>query len=538
MRILFFCFTTTIILISTVACNHFSDDLSHAEQLLDNKPDSALRLLKTIPVQKLFFPSDKALYAFLYCRALEKQNINIESDSLINVATEYYNENEPLRAGYAWLIKVHIAQNNKNASEQAQFLFKADEFSKLACDNKLNALIYYEKAKLLFNQRQFAKAISYFKVSAAYFVKTNQQRSIVLSNLHIGYSYLYLQKPDIAEKYYQRAENTAIRLNDRELLSVILKSIGALYFERSDYLNALKCFYEAPLVGIKVYDSNKYYLIADAYIKLNQFDSAKFYMHKVKVLTEIGTDYYRLWQHIYEKEGNATKAIYYADKVVMATDSLYKQKLQVSFDGLEKKYNYQKLQLANQQLIIKDKQNSVYLLLCILIIAGFATTFLLWRLRLKQQKLATQSQILKQERALYEKEKENSSLLTKKLEFQKILITNIDLHRKNTVKRPGLWKSSSGQIVVEQNEALHKELTAHVDLEYNNFTLRLKDQFQVLTERDLFFCCLLLAKFETGMIATVLDVNIESVNKHRHRLRKKLQVSDSTENLVDFLRNF
>jgi FixJ family two-component response regulator len=91
---------------------------------------------------------------------------------------------------------------------------------------------------------------------------------------------------------------------------------------------------------------------------------------------------------------------------------------------------------------------------------------------------------------------------------------------------------------VEQNEALHKELTAHVDLEYNNFTLRLKDQFQVLTERDLFFCCLLLAKFETGMIATVLDVNIESVNKHRHRLRKKLQVSDSTENLVDFLRNF
>ncbi len=538
MRLILYFLNTALILLLTISCNRATDDLVQAEQLLENHPDSALRLLKSIPNQKLFFRADKALYALLYSHALDKNEIIVDSDTLIRIATDYYNQSDPLHAGYAWLLRSRIAQNRKNVPEQASCLLKALEFSKSAGDNKLYALLNYEKAKLHFNQQQFDKAIAYFKVSNAYFGKTNQLRSIVLSNIHTGYSFLHIQKTDSAQKYYFRAKDIAIQLKDIELLSVIFKSIGSLYFERSDYKNALKYFYKAPFVGIKIYDSNKYYLIADAYIKLNQLDSAKFYMRKVKSSTEIGPDYYRLWQHIYEKEGNSTKAIYYADKVVITTVLLYKQKLQESFDGLEKKYNYQNLQLANQKLIIKDKQNSLYLLISILIIVAFIATFIFWRLRVKQRQLAIQSQSLKQETALLEKEKENSNLLKKQLEFQSILLSNIEMHRKNTVKRPDFWKDSTSQIVSDQYKAFYKELTTHIDVEYNNFTVRVKEKFPILTDRDLFFCCLLLAKFESGMIATVLDVNIDSVNKHRHRLRKKLQVSDSTENLVEFLRNF
>lgn len=538
MRNFSFWFTTAIILLLTVSCSRYADDLNRAEQLLENKPDSALRLLKTIPAHKLFLSADKALYAYLYCRALDNQIINLESDSLINIATDYYTENDPLRAGYAWLVKVHMAQYNKNATEQVRCLFKAEEFAKRAGDNKLYALVNYEKANLHFAQCDYKKAIYFFKTATAYFNKTGFNYHSAVCNFHTGFSFIYLHKADSASKYFQISQEIALRLHDKVLLSTIYKSVGSYYFEKKDFEKALEYFRQAPLTGDIIYDSNKQYLIADAYIKLGNFDSAKVYMQKVKLISKIGPDYYRLWQHIYEKTGNSAKAIYYADKVVMATDSLYKQKLQESFDGLEKKYNYQNLQLANQRLIIRDKQNNVYLLLCIVFIVGFIATFLLWRLKVKQQQFITQTYLLNQETALFEKEKENSALLTKQLELQSILISNINMHRQNTVKRPGLWKNTSGQIVLDQFEAFHKELTTHINLEYNNFTHRLKEHFPALTDRDLFFCSLLLAKFESGMIATVLDVNIESVNKHRHRLRKKLQVADSTENLVDFLRNF
>lgn len=538
MRNFSFWFTIAIILLLTASCSRFTDDLNRAEQMLENKPDSALRLLKTIPAHKLFLSADKALYAYLYSRASDKMSINIDSDSLIDIATNYYNENDPLRAGYAWLVKVHMAQYNKNATEQARCLFKAEEFAKRAGDNKLYALVNYEKANLHFAQCDYKKAIYFFKTATAYFNKTGLNYHSSVCNFHIGYSFLRIHKADSALTYFFKSRQDASNLNDKTLVSIILKGIGTYYFEKEDFKNALYYYRLAPLTEINEYDSNKHYLIADAYIKLGNFDSAKVYMQKVRLISKLSHDYYRLWQHIYEKTGNSAKAIYYADKVVMATDSLYKQKLQESFDGLEKKYNYQNLQLANQRLIIRDKQNNVYLLLCIVLIVGFIATFLLWRLKVKQQQFITQTYLLNQETALFEKEKENSALLTKQLELQSILISNINMHRQNTVKRPGLWKNTSGQIVLDQFEAFHKELTAHINMEYNNFTHRLKEHFPALTDRDLFFCSLLLAKFESGMIATVLDVNIESVNKHRHRLRKKLQVADSTENLVDFLRNF
>ena len=221
----------------------------------------------------------------------------------------------------------------------------------------------------------------------------------------------------------------------------------------------------------------------------------------------------------------------------MATDSIYKQKLQESFDGLEKKYNYQNLQLTNQKLVIKNKQNSLYLLISILIIVALIATFIFWRLKVNQRQLAIQIQLLKKETSLFESEMENSNLLKKQLEFLSILFSNIEIHRKNIVKRPDLWKDSASKIVSDQHNAFYNELTTYINVEYDNFTVRLKEKFPILTERDLIFCCLLVAKFESGMIATILGVNIESVNKHRHRLRTKLQLPNS-ENLVAFLRNF
>ena len=48
---------------------------------------------------------------------------------------------------------------------------------------------------------------------------------------------------------------------------------------------------------------------------------------------------------------------------------------------------------------------------------------------------------------------------------------------------------------------------------------------------------LTLAGFESGMIATILDVKLESITKYRYRLRLKFQLQNS-DNLVDYLRQF
>jgi len=225
-------------------------------------------------------------------------------------------------------------------------------------------------------------------------------------------------------------------------------------------------------------------------------------------------------------------------------DSVNDRKLTVSFAGLDKKYKYQGLQIENQKLIINNKQRGLFLIFTLFVLSIMVLTVLILRLRIKKRQFDVQNELLEKEKAFVEiekdkveKEKENSSLLEKQLKLQTILLLNIEQHRKNVIKRPGIWKNDSKDMQPAQNNTFYEELIAAKDLEYTDISLRLLKNFPTLSKRDILICCLLLAGFDTGMIATILDVKLESVTKHRYRLRTKLQMQNS-DNLVDYLRQF
>jgi len=88
-----------------------------------------------------------------------------------------------------------------------------------------------------------------------------------------------------------------------------------------------------------------------------------------------------------------------------------------------------------------------------------------------------------------------------------------------------------------QTNAFHEELISHVDLIHSNISKRLSECYPILTQRDILVCCLILADFDSGMISTILDVKPDSVNVHRGRLRKKLELQNP-ESLQNFLRSF
>ena len=201
---------------------------------------------------------------------------------------------------------------------------------------------------------------------------------------------------------------------------------------------------------------------------------------------------------------------------------------------MEKKYKYQSLQVSNQRLIIKNKQNNILLLIALFTLSLGVIVFLFWRYKMKNQQFESQRQLLEHEKNLAEKDKENIKLLERQLKMQNILLSNVDQYRKQSVKRPDTFSESKGSISPILNRTFHEELIASMDIEYNDISKRLKDSFPELTEHDILVCCLLIANFDNGMIATILDVRIESINKHRYRLRTKLKLQNS-DNLIDYL---
>ena len=202
------------------------------------------------------------------------------------------------------------------------------------------------------------------------------------------------------------------------------------------------------------------------------------------------------------------------------------------------------MQITNQDLTIKNKQRGLFLLIALLTLSVFVVVFLFWRLRARNKELVYQKDIankkqelLAKEQEKTEKERENNALLEKQLKFQAILLLNIEQHRDNSAKQTGYWNKKKHANKPAQNVGFNKELKACVDMEYNNISLRLKEKYPELSDNDIITCCMMLTGFDTGMIATVFDVNIESIFIRRSRIRKKINL-DESEKLEQFLRVF
>ena len=526
------------------SCYETPNGLNTADSLMESSPDSALQILKQIRPNKLYTSSNEAWYALLMSQALDRNDIKLETDSIIKTATDYYTGKEPERAAYAWFYYARIEGNRGNADQQANNLLKAQKFAQFTLNYKLQGLIYSEKAKMYESQKQYDSMIHYNRLSLYSFQLANSTQNCIINLINLGHGFMYSSRPDSAIPYYTAAGKMALTIRDTLMMSTVYKSIGTVYYLQKQFREALNYYKLAPITNIGVYDANKRYLMAKAYIETGELDSARILLTKIADPHEFAPDYYNLWLRIYEKEGNLKAALRTAVKITYIKDSVNDRKLSVSFAGLDKKYKYQGLQIENQNLVIKNKQRGIFLLFSLFVLCFSFVVALFWRLNIKKKQFDVQNELLGKEKAFVEiekekveKEKENSTLLEKQLKLQSILLLNIEQHRKNVIKRPGIWKNESKEMHPEQNNTFHKELIACMDLEYTDISHRLIVDFPSLTKRDILICCLLLAGFDTGMIATILDVKLESITKYRYRLRLKFQLQNS-DNLVDYLRQF
>ena len=74
----------------SVEKNETEDLLSRAESVMEQYPDSALAILDTVSRQMLHGREQTARYSLLYSQALEKNDILLETDSVIAPAVRYY----------------------------------------------------------------------------------------------------------------------------------------------------------------------------------------------------------------------------------------------------------------------------------------------------------------------------------------------------------------------------------------------------------------------------------------------------------------
>ncbi len=400
MRYLLLLLTICLLLTS---CRHTSSEekalLTHAETLMEDRPDSALHVLKTLSNPQKFSPSNKAFYALLMTEAVDKCDLYDQvpkSDSLIKIAIQYYtHSNDAEKTAYAYFYLSRCEHNQDNAKGQAQALLNAIPYAIQSNNNKLLGFIYGDIAVVyedqqnshfntiddeknentsLFETQQKDKMLYYNKLSLLAFQKAKDKRNYAISLLDVGNNYYQLQRYDSALYFCHKSEPVILSLHEPPLLTTLYRLMASIYFEQKKYDKAL-IFIKLSMQSSDAFDYNKWIIYAKICIKSNALDSARFYLNKCIQSRHELPVCYQLLQEIAEKQGHIRRALLYAKVSTAAKDSIDRSSLVENFTVLEKKFNYERVMVENKQLIIRNERYlmgiAMILFLCLVIAIFF-----------------------------------------------------------------------------------------------------------------------------------------------------------------------
>ena len=270
-------------------------ELSYAESLMQRCPNRALAVLDSMEVPS---PSDKFQYAtwcLLITQARDKNYIKPTSDSLINIALNYFEKQDDLvRKATALYYEGRVNHDLNNAEEATNYYLRARDVAKNTTDYKLLCLI----------------------------------------NTHLGTLYAYRGLADLALEAYQNAYDYSIQLKDSTLISNSYSCLGRVSTLNNDWTKGLDYYKKA--IGIAEQAGSlkaltlAYGEIVTVYRSLSMLDSCMYYLDKSKKIEEkhnisalpqtylgIGETYYCM--------GQSDSAYFYLEKALNTTNPYTKQ---------------------------------------------------------------------------------------------------------------------------------------------------------------------------------------------------------------------
>jgi len=508
-----------ILVVLIAGCYHTSKKdaltLSIAERVLDAHPDSAFHLLKSIHAPTSLARSDYARYALAYTKAMDKLRLPASSDSLIRVAVAYYSStNAPEKLAQAYLYLSLINRQDGNAKEATNNLLHAEENAQKGSNPRLLGMILSDKAQIYYEQDQLDSALNANKRAFASFQLVNDKRNLSVALMNIGKCFTTKNQNDSALHYYQLAEQSAQSVQDTVILSSVQRLIGYQFYTMNRYDQALSYLLKSIQTSTDPFNAGKYLNIGMVYMAMHNYDLARSYFLKSlinKSDLQLRSSSYHQLLLLAIKEKQMTELAQSANLYVAVVDSMYQKSLTTSLAGIEKRYNYERIAGINKSLIIKQQHIYIWLLFAFLIIAVGTVFFFYYRNREKK----VINRLMKQQLEYQQSKLDKLELLQRIAHLSFIPRTNLDQTGAQFLK---LFAKE----IEMASPANSEELFDYIDSAYNNLSQRIHARYPLLSRKDVLFCCMRYADFDAASIATILDIQINSVYRYNSLIRDKM----------------
>ena len=571
-NIVFLLILIPIIWISCDGMGHQTIDFRKIENLMPQHPDSALMLLEQIENKENLSRKDKAHYYLLLTEAQDKTFVKHETDSLITIATDYYEETDDLeRKAKAWYYKGLINNDLDQPMKAQECFLKALRDEKQVKDYALLGRINNQIGMLYTYQHVYERAIPYLKQANNCFemIRDTIGQAYVLRDL--GRAYTVTQQLIDAIEVYREALPYAPAMGN----GTIPNELANIYLEKGEYEVAAK-YIDQALRLFRTEESRfpTHLVLGKYYLETAQIDSSEYYLQKALSIPSLQTHAGALkyLSYVKEKQSAWIESITLNKRYEACRDSIDRIVETESIRRMDYFYNYQKIQEALYQSQIKvmkkDKERYLYALIicaCVFISLGI---YSYWRRREKEIK--NQKEILEQ---TIEKQRQNNLRIKEenrqqieKLQEQLIAMEKerqegwegqqllqekrvLEIHNESIdadEKRQSLriaqmedsdiYKKIHTEDCVKLTDDEWRALEKLLDQTFNNFTARLKKSYPKISYKEIQVCYLTKIKLSSTKMTKILRYNSSPL---RSRLYKKIfKKTGSVQDFNSFIAGF
>ena len=547
---------TILLLLACTACyrstRHVTEHLSQAEELIWTAPDSALHLLESISASRHLTGKEQADYALLLSLAQYRCYIPVSSDSLINLAIEYYKDkNDADKKGAAFYVKGCILEEYCKDIPNALLAYKEAETCIPDMDDKQYvARIYSSLGYVNKKSFHFEPAKEYYQKAVQANIDGKDTVAYASNLLNLSTLYYTLHQADSANRCINTLIDIADSLNDLDLQVKIYNNIANRKIFEKNYAEAEKYLIHAIRLSSPHFPNKLSLGLANLYAYTGQKEKAdSLFTHLLSCpdLLVRSNSYLDLLNYFLASHPQEHS---YLNHYIALTDSIYKENRAEEVGKIQQKYDNEVLARTNDQLYFKWILTSVVgSLMCII-----AVTFL-------QKKWIKANALQKQIEELEEKKKvltsssqenERYVIQISELESQINDLKNEKRRLKYFIKKTKKSKENKEDdyssifktyLSITKDKTYDKELERDnlrqwLNLTNQNFTDKLIKHYPVLSKSNQLMdvCCLTALNLSIEDIATLLGIGERTVERYTSDICKKVGLPKGGKHIfVEFI---
>ena len=234
---------TLLAFIIFFSCHQVSQQhpiLEQAEKVMSEHPDSALFLLEQVAAPEKMPERDYATWCLLITEARDKNYIEHTSDSLINVAIQYFEKKKDInRLAEAYYCQGRVLSELSVSEEALTAYLKAKELVRETSDRDLEARINNHLGTLYWENRKFKESLVCYQKSYRNYKICRDTIGIINTMQNIGECMRESGQLDSAYHYLDGALKLARQGGITSYTAYLLSSLGNIYTEKKLYEKAL-----------------------------------------------------------------------------------------------------------------------------------------------------------------------------------------------------------------------------------------------------------------------------------------------------------